>query len=236
MNNIINNKTKLYFPIFDNRYGIELVTEDYNKVNNYHISMPINNEYKLFVINNTNDIVICKIYIDTILLGEYNVNPQTNTYIINYYGLNQKFHFNPTFKKVISCSMAELFSIIKCEFYPVKTKYITQKSKTKKVKNNKWLEKQINLLGSTQVNYKNCNNCNNSNKCSICNQNNEKLNEELKFLNKYDTQNYLKQNFTDELIRLSIKISVFQEQSIENNPDPKKFFSRYLSDPHFGLY
>ncbi len=224
----MNNSAKLYFPIFDNRYGIEFVTEEYNKVNNYHISMPVKNEYKLFVINNTSDSVICKIYIDTILLGEYIVTPQSNKFIINYYGLNQKFHFNPSFKKIISCSMVELFSIIKCEFVPIKTKYVGKNNKSIKNKKNKWLDKQINLIGPTQVNYKT--GCNGG--CD------EEFKKQLNFMKKYDTIDYLKQSFADEIIRLSIKISVYQEQSLQNNNnmDPKTLFYRYLSDTHFGLY
>jgi hypothetical protein len=115
--------SNLYFP-YNSQYGCELFSrERTTKLNNQSAGLPLYSQFYLHLINNTFRPVICNMHIDGKFINTYTIEQQSTNKVINYFGNNQFFTFNPNHEH-------HEHSEIQLEWIPVITKYETIESKT----------------------------------------------------------------------------------------------------------
>ncbi len=141
--------SNLYFP-YNTQYGCEIFSrERATRLNNKTAGLPLHGHFYLHLINNTFKPVVCSIHIDGKFINTYTIEQQSTHKVINYFGNNQFFRFNPINEH----------SEIQLEWIPIITKYETIESKTPSVNTNNEKYTPTMLSYDKRINY-GCTKCN----------------------------------------------------------------------------
>lgn len=104
----------------ENKYGFEIYSKATKKINNKSIGLVYNSDFFIILINNTSGNVASRIYLDDMLIGNYEINPHSIYKVIEPSNPNQFFIFKPPF---YNSKTNIFFSTIKIEWIPIITKY-----------------------------------------------------------------------------------------------------------------